>query len=128
MKDIQIIDLIIADVQKFMINNRINPVNVELFQSNGVPISCTGDITEDQKEKINEHLKKYKSKYEIIKLIINHRYGTISEMEKQIGKTQIGKRFKTFIRNEKELMDMLGCDQRLKLTNNNIYLKGTKIF
>ena len=72
MKDVQIIDLIIADINKYLIKNRINPLHVSFRQNNGVPIICEGKINADKKAEINEYLKKYKDKYEIFKLVMNY--------------------------------------------------------
>jgi hypothetical protein len=100
MKDIQIIDLIITDIHKYLIKNKINPVNIELIQNNGVPILCEGKITADEKIMINEYLKRYKDRYTIFKLIINYHYGSLTNAETEIGKKQLGNRLKNFIKNE----------------------------
>lgn len=115
MKKAQIIDLIIADINKFLIKEKIDLVKVELRQTNGVPILCEGDIPANDKVKVNEHLKKYKNKYEIMKLIINFRYGNMVGMEKKIGKKHIAKRYKNYLKNEAELMELIGAETILKL-------------
>ena len=115
MKDIQVIDLIISDINKFLIKKKINPVNVNLIQLNGVPFYCEGNISAKKKIEINEYLKKYKDKYEIIKLIIEYRYGNTSKMQDKIGKTQLGKRYKNWIKNTEELMDLIEAKHIIKL-------------
>jgi len=112
---IQIIDLIISDINKFLIQEKINPVNITLIQLNGTPVKCEGDISDEKKIKINERLKKYKNKYEIIKLIIEYKYGNITKMQDKIGKKQIGKRYKNFFKTEAELMGLIDSENIIKL-------------
>jgi len=115
MKDIQIIDLIIEDINKFLVKNRISQSKVSLIQKNGVPIYCQGDIDLEDKEKVNEHLKKYKDKYQIFKLIVNHKHGSITKFEETIDKKQIGKRFKNFFKLESELMSLINAKNTIEL-------------
>lgn len=115
MKEIEIIDLIISDINKFLIKEKINPVNVDFIQSNGVPSKCEGNISDENRIKINGHLKIYENQYEIIKLIINYRFGNISKMQDDIGKTQLGKRYKNWIKNTEELMEIIKAKNTIKL-------------
>jgi len=115
MQDIQIIDLIISDINKFLIKEKINPVNIEFVQLNGVPFRCEGNISDEKRIKVNDHLEIYKNQYEIIKLIINYRFGNTTKMQEEIGKTQLGKRYKNWIKNTEELMEFIEAKNIIKL-------------
>ena len=80
-----------------------------------MPIICEGKITAGQKFMINEHLKKYKDKYEVYKLIMNYHYGSTSEYERTREKTQIGKMLKNFLKKEAEIMEILKAENKIKL-------------
>lgn len=115
MKDIQILDLIYSDINKFCIKENIDPLKVDLIQSNGVPSDCKCNISEEKKEKLTKFLMKYKDRYEIIKLLIAYRFESTSNMEIKIGKKQLGKRYKNYLKNEAELMGYLGAKNVITL-------------
>jgi hypothetical protein len=113
--NIKIIDLIIEDLNRFLIYEGINPLKVDLIQNNGIPVFCEGDLNEEDKVKINEYLKSYKNKIKILEIIRDYRYGNKSNMSKELGKNHIWERYINYVKNEKELMNYLGAETIIKL-------------
>jgi hypothetical protein len=115
MKDITVIDLILEDINKYLNQEGINPLKVDLIQQNGVPSFCLGEIPSEEIEKINEYLKTYKSKLKILELIRDFRFGNKNNMSRELNKNHIWERYINYVKNEDELMKYLGAETIIKL-------------
>lgn len=115
MKEIEVIDLILEDVNKFLINQGINPLKVDLLQRNGIPYKCDGELTKQEKDKINDHLETYRNDIKILELIRDFKFGSKAEMNRELEKNHVWERYINMVKNNTELMDYLGAEFVIKL-------------
>ena len=107
--------LIFENIYNYMKFNKMDVTKIELIKNGAAPYRATGDISDIKRNKFNDFLLKQPTLSNKFDLLIKNKFGTVAEMDRQLGKRGTKDKLLRWIKNSKELLDIIDCEVNIKL-------------
>lgn len=110
-----ITELIIEDIYRYMIKNKIN-ISKVLIKKNGTePYKATSkEMAENDLERFNNYLQKQTTVEKKLDLLVEHHFGTWAGMDRSTGIRGNKDKYKRMIKKNKEMWGVFNCESSIK--------------
>lgn len=111
----KITELIIEDIYKYMVKNKINISKIIITKNGSEPYKATSEeATENDLNKFNNYMQKQTTVEKKLDLLVKYHFGTWAGMDRSTGIRGNKEKYKRLIRKNKEMWGVFNCESSIK--------------